>query len=908
MGTSRHRTLLLLGFTLSPGCAAPPELPAPEATRPWREELSARISDDLHAFVPEGDAFVASSPAQGLEGRFDQDGARLARGAEWIGVRTSAWGRAGAMVAVEPAPPVLGACQPGRARPDGACVPRLEYRDVGLTGWWAARPEGFQQGWTLEAPPTGDGPLVLDLAVEGATAELRDGEVWLQGEGEQRWIVSGLAAWDADGAPLSARFEPGPDGPRVVVEDEGARYPVEIDPVYSTATTTLSGETTNSYFGYSVSGAGDVNGDGYDDVIVGAYVYATYTGRAYLYMGSSSGVSDTAETTLSGSSRSDGFGRSVSGAGDVNGDGYDDVIVGAYGARTSDGEAYVYAGSSSGLSSTPETTLTGASAGFLGLSVSGAGDVNGDGYDDVIVGEHGVSSLTGKARVYHGSSSGVSTTATTVLSGLTTRSWFGWSVSDAGDVNGDGYDDVIVGAYNYDSGVGQAYVFSGSSSGVSSTASTTLSASSSAYFGWSVSGAGDVDSDGYDDVIVGSYGDASFVGAAYVYHGSSSGLSSAASTTLSGETTSNDFGRSVSGAGDIDGDGYDDVIVGADGYSTSTGRAYVFSGSSSGLSSAASTTLTGLAEGSKLGWSVSAAGDIDHDGYDDVIVGAYVISSYTGQAYVHHGCYDEDADDDGVSGAEDCDDADASVFPGAADVAADGVDSDCDGTEICILDADLDGYAGLEEVVSTDGDCADPGEAVAERAGEDCDDADGAVHPGAPELSGDEIDEDCDAAESCYADADQDGYRAADGGEVASLDADCLDPGEATATVAADDCDDADSTVHPGAEEIVDGQDNDCDGHDETWDADSDEPTEFDAPTVGMEPERADPDPGPADSGDDGEDAPVEPEGGADTQEPGDEGAKGGTGAGCAAGDADATAWSLLMAMALVRRRARGRG
>src|SRR5262249_5095937 len=151
------------------------------------------------------------------------------------------------------------------------------------------------------------------------------------------------------------------------------------------------------------------------------------------------------------------YGYSVDGAGDVNGDGYDDVIVGAYrydGGQDNEGRAFVYYGSPTGPSLTPdwsaESDLVGA---WYGPSVSGAGDVNGDGYDDVIVGapnpDHGTT--IGLAYAYYGSSTGLSPTPSWVVQGDQLVDWFGRRVHAAGDVNGDGFDDVIVGVPHYDS-------------------------------------------------------------------------------------------------------------------------------------------------------------------------------------------------------------------------------------------------------------------------------------------------------------------------------------------------------------------------------------------------------------------------------------------------------------------------
>ena len=347
---------------------------------------------------------------------------------------------------------------------------------------------------------------------------------------------------------------------------------------------TFSGENAGDYCGRALSLAGDVNGDGYDDVIVGADGYNSRAGKVYLFLGSSSGLSDAPVSwNVQGENANDYYGYSVSTAGDVNGDGYDDVVVGAQGyiSGANTGKVYLYFGNASGLSSVPSWTKVGENVdNYYGGSVSTAGDVNGDGYDDVIIGAFRHNSRTGKAYFYLGSASGLSDTASWTKTGENNNDYYGNRVSTAGDVNGDGYDDVIVGAFGYNSGAsnGKAYLYFGSTSGLSSTASWTKDGESNIDY-YYISTAGDVNGDGYDDVIVGAsgYNSGASNGKAYLYFGSTSGLSSIASWTEIGEDTNNYFGNSVS-LGDVNGDGYSDIIVGALGYGPGlAGKAYLYS-------------------------------------------------------------------------------------------------------------------------------------------------------------------------------------------------------------------------------------------------------------------------------------------------------------------------------------------
>jgi hypothetical protein len=413
-----------------------------------------------------------------------------------------------------------------------------------------------------------------------------------------------------------------------------------------TGTWSAVGESSSDYFGVSVASAGDVNGDGYADVIVGAYNApgpGNNTGEAYVYYGSATGLASSAAWNVNGEASSDNFGRSVASAGDVNGDGYADVVVGAmYNGDYMAGEAYVYHGSASGLSATPDWSDQGeAASDFFGFSVASAGDVNGDGYADVIVCamyHDGPGNNAGEAYVYHGSASGLSATPDWNATGEAAYDYFGYSVASAGDVNGDGYADVVVGAHGNDGGAGQVYVYHGSASGLSTTPDWNATGEASDYFGWSVASAGDVNGDGYADVVVGAINNA---GEAYVYHGSASGLSATPDWSDQGEAASDNFGFSVASAGDVNGDGYADVVVSAmynDDAGSNAGEAYVYHGSASGLSTTPDWSDQGEAVSDEFGVSVASAGDVNGDGYADVIVGTRLnddAGTSAGQAYVY---------------------------------------------------------------------------------------------------------------------------------------------------------------------------------------------------------------------------------------------------------------------------------
>ena len=385
----------------------------------------------------------------------------------------------------------------------------------------------------------------------------------------------------------------------------------------------FTGAAAVDYYGFSVASAGDVNADGFDDIIVGAPFNdagGTDAGRAYIYFGSYV-IDYTADVILTGIIAGSRLGYSVSSAGDVNNDGYADVIAGASGISSNTGGAYIYYGGSS-MNNVADVTLSGQSAGEqFGYSVSHAGDVNGDGFSDVIVGAYAYAGFTGRVYAFFGSAF-MDNNVDIIFASGDAGSGYGVSVSSAGDVNADGYRDIIVSELLGPGSLGKAFIYHGGQNMDNAADVTMIGATPADYFGSSVSTAGDMNGDGFDDVIVGSIYFNSQAGAAYIYFGGAN-MNNTADVTFNGVAGTDFFGGYVAGAGDVNGDGYKDVIVGArqnDAGGSNSGCAYLFWGGAT-VNNVPDAVFSGNIANDQFGFSVASAGDVNRDGYSDLIIG-----------------------------------------------------------------------------------------------------------------------------------------------------------------------------------------------------------------------------------------------------------------------------------------------
>ncbi|MGD8377607.1 MAG: FG-GAP-like repeat-containing protein, partial [Acidobacteriota bacterium] len=403
------------------------------------------------------------------------------------------------------------------------------------------------------------------------------------------------------------------------------------DPVRSEPSWSLSGEGTRTYLGSAASGAGDVNGDGYADFLIGSSGFDDERGRTQMFLGSSGGP--VLDWTEDGMFPGGLWGERAAGAGDVNGDGFDDVIVSAIWAtdgEVEEGSVSVYHGSATGLADAPAWQIEG-NVEYLNLGswVSSAGDVNGDGFGDVLVGADGHSDpvkAQGAWYVYLGSANGLAADPAWMIFGEDEYDFYGRGPAAAGDVNGDGYGDVVLANPNADVAFGdqgRVLLFLGGPAGLATEAAWTdvgQESASQVFWGRGLA-VGDVTGDGYDDVVVGGgeTNDGGNPGRLELFLGTADGLEEEA-LWHSVQPDVYNFGDGAA-IGDVDGDGYADIVASAP-YAVASvpGWIFVFRGDSfaPGL---ADWSFSETQAYSGFGYDPAVVGDVDGDGAAELLIG-----------------------------------------------------------------------------------------------------------------------------------------------------------------------------------------------------------------------------------------------------------------------------------------------
>jgi len=368
----------------------------------------------------------------------------------------------------------------------------------------------------------------------------------------------------------------------------------------------VDGFSSSNGNGGALASLGDINGDGVDDFVMGGDQYITFGSTSAIVF---SGADGAVIYSWSGFNNAE----AVANAGDVDNDGVNDIIIGSIWTNSSAGQAKVYSGATGILLYTFDGA---AGSAYLGNAVSSAGDINGDGFDDLLIGawgETGAQSFSGAAYIY----SGADGSELRRIGGSFDSGYFGHSVAGVGDVDGDSVPDQLIGELGnatFGSNTGAVYLYSGATGAL---IQTWIGPHGNSRFGERVAAVGDLDGDGFGECIIGAQFEDPGTGAAHV-------ISLATGTTLfvlKGYEPTEVFARSVAGSPDVDGDGTPDLLVGSDRFYSSggyTGMVRVFSGADGQeLQRFSASSATG-----RLGLAVAGLGDVNGDGFGDYVAGA----------------------------------------------------------------------------------------------------------------------------------------------------------------------------------------------------------------------------------------------------------------------------------------------
>ncbi|MCY2961895.1 MAG: FG-GAP-like repeat-containing protein [Planctomycetota bacterium] len=555
-------------------------------------------------------------------------------GAWTFTIGTSSFGREAAAAPVEPRAPTA----------SGA---RVDIDRGGLTEWFERRADGIEHGWTIASAPEGDaskplwiglriqGDLSMHIVDDGSGAFLRDAQ------GALRLRYTYLHVLDANGARVPAKLAASPWGIGIRIEARDAVFPIEVDPVVVPAAWGFYGNQANLGDAnaqvvtdrFLTRAAGDVNGDGFGDILCSASQFdgpnGADAGVVYVFRGSATGPVSGTQWQIDGIVPGARMGTGASSAGDLNGDGYADIAVLAAGEGS--GTLRVYYNGPSGVPPGPQFTYTMAGC----WAVDPAGDVDGDGYDDIVVGAPGFSvgplTSAGTVWVFFGGPNGIITGPTNpwIRNGDEANAQLGWDVGTAGDVNADGYADIIAGEYNRNGGAGRAIAFYGgpgfrTHSQTPDWVHDEFAPNLPILFGYSTKTAGDLNGDGFSDVVVSAvHGNAGTdgEGVVYVYYGGPGGLQASYGGRIRSAAHWAFFGCQASTIGDADGDGYSDIATSFYAGCCQDGHVYATYGRPAPLGDIIlGQQLVVVIPNTLTGEYLGGAGDVNGDGFGDLLV------------------------------------------------------------------------------------------------------------------------------------------------------------------------------------------------------------------------------------------------------------------------------------------------
>lgn len=544
----------------------------------------------------------------------------------------------------------------------------LEIKAGPLTSRFQNSSLGVSRSWVVDTNPSSSQLLSLNLNTsKDFTHEIDGDEVLVFLDGKYLFAWQTLRAWDSNNQDLLTRYKVEHGSLTIEVDTTNATFPIFIDPVATAPAWSTYGNGEQDY-GSAVRFVGDVNGDGFTDVMVGQNRYSNngpngenhaLEGRVLLFLGSSTGLAQSAAWSFEPDVPTSLIGSTIRGLGDIDGDGFDDVGVGWELAQVSSGgtdftfagKILVFHGQSGqqGFGSMTEVVNPSPTNSDRFGNVFTVGDFNCDGNFDLAVGSRFAASTAGKVWILLGDGNSFPTLGT-VLQGTGTDN-FGHSVGATNllglSINGVDCSDLVVGSSGYDSpgfnDRGRVGIYAGSALGISSTPVSTRDGSmAGATLGGSLAILGDINSDGIVDIAAGASGQNAANGAVYVFPGTATGIGAA---NIINGVGAERFGSSIT-VGDINGDGARDLIVAASNYTnpeTNEGAVYVFQNNSGTFEQVQ--LLEGDVANGGYGFSIHSGFDLNGDSIDDLLIGARDYPSPNdptrgGAAFAHYGVAD----------------------------------------------------------------------------------------------------------------------------------------------------------------------------------------------------------------------------------------------------------------------------